>query len=317
MKKTLFLLTLVIFFFGSCSSSEESTNQPASVEQAAPVITTINQIVGQARIEPEGRIANLSAAVNGIVKSVLKQENEPVQKGDVIVVLEHDIEQAKLAQMQSRITKQAAKIDTYIADLVEISARVANKQKEYNRIAALFSKGAETQQHLDDVETELNVLNASHEKAKANLAMAKAERVEIMKEKDLAQAELNQYFIKSPAEGRLISMSAVPGNSVEPQVALAEFAPAGRLIARAEVDELFAHKINVGQIAMIRLVGAEESITTGKVIYTASALKRKSLFSEKAGDQEDRRVREVKIQLDDPKSLLINARVECVIKVNE
>lgn len=161
------------------------------------------------------------------------------------------------------------------------------------------------------------MLKASHGKAEANLSMAKAEQVEIMKEKDLAQAELNQRFIKSPGAGRLISMSAVPGTSVEPQVALAEFAPAGQLIARAEVDELFADKIKVGQSALIRQIGAQEHITTGKVIYAASALKRKSLFSEKAGDQEDRRVREVKIELDDPKSLLINARVECVIKISE
>lgn len=316
--KTTFIAstTLFVLLLSACSRPEEPAYQP-TIEEPTPVAAAIQQVVGQARIEPEGKVANLSAAVNGIIQSVLKQENETVQKGEVIVVLEHDIEQAKLAQRQSRIHIQAAKIKAYASELDEISVRVANKQKEYNRIAALFGKGAETQQRLDDTETEWNVLKASYEKAKANLSMAKAEQVEIMREKDLAQAELNQRFIKSPANGQLISMNAVPGNSVEPQVGLAEFAPAGKLIARAEVDELFADKIKVGQLALIRPVGAEENITTGIVIYAASALKRKSLFSEKAGDQEDRRVREVKIQLDDPKSLLINARVECVIKVSE
>ncbi len=316
MKKAFIVSTLLILL-SACSSPEESTDPSLAGEQSTQVAAVIQHVVGQARIEPEGRVANLSSAVSGIIQSVLKQENETVQKGDVIVVLDHDIEQTKVAQMLSRIDIQEAKIKVYAADVAEISVRVVNKEREYNRLTALFHNGAETQQRLDDIETELNVLKALHEKARASLSMTKAEQNEIMKTKDLAQAELNQRFIKSPGTGRLISMNAVSGNSVEPQATLAEFAPAGELIARAEVDELFADKIKVGQVAWIRLVGAEESLTTGKVIYAASALKRKSLFSEKAGDQEDRRVREVKIQLDDPKSLLINARVECVIKVSE
>jgi hypothetical protein len=44
-------------------------------------------------------------------------------------------------------------------------------------------------------------------------------------------------------------------------------------------------------------------------------LKKKSLFSEKSDDQEDRRVREIKIALINDSGLLINSKVECVIKL--
>jgi hypothetical protein len=44
-------------------------------------------------------------------------------------------------------------------------------------------------------------------------------------------------------------------------------------------------------------------------------LKKKSIFSEKSDDQEDRRVREIKISIKDASSLIINSKVECKIKL--
>ena len=51
-------------------------------------------------------------------------------------------------------------------------------------------------------------------------------------------------------------------------------------------------------------------------IFTASFLKKKSLFTDQAGEKEDRRVRQIKIGLDHPEQLLLNARVECVIDIS-
>ncbi len=95
----------------------------------------------------------------------------------------------------------------------------------------------------------------------------------------------------------------------------AEFAPEGRLIARCEVDELFASQVKEGQDADITFVGNSDVLSTGKVIRTTPYLKKKSLFSELAGDKEDRRVMEVWILLDKKSGLLYNSQVECIIKL--
>lgn len=289
---------------------------PAVEESLTTAPASASQVVGQARIEPEGKVANLAASVNGIVKNVFKQENDSVRSGDIIVALEHDVEQAKLSQSVSRLKVQMAKLKASESELEEYRVRVANKEKEFRRLQALLTKGSETQQRIDDAETELNVLKSTERKALANLEMARAELLELQQQRDLAQAELAQRFVRAPGSGRLISMNAVAGSALEPQTSFAEFAPDGRLIARAEVDELFANQVRVGQPVVVRLVGSGQTITSGTVVYAASSLKRKSLFSEKAGDQEDRRVREVKIRLEDTRSLLINSRVECVIQID-
>ena len=83
----------------------------------------------------------------------------------------------------------------------------------------------------------------------------------------------------------------------------------------ATVDELLANRVQPGQKAVVRAIGTDKVLAEGDVIYAAPLLKKKSLFAETAGEQEDRRVREVKILLHDPKNLLLNARVECEISL--
>jgi hypothetical protein len=51
------------------------------------------------------------------------------------------------------------------------------------------------------------------------------------------------------------------------------------------------------------------------VVLASPYLRKKSLFADKAGDLEDRRVREVRVQLDQPEKVLLGARVECVIEI--
>ncbi len=316
--KLLFTCLAATILLTSCSEEKKSDSSiPGVSATQTSSNVSVDHVIGLARIEPEGKIANLSSPVSGIVKRVLKQENDFVKQGEVLVELDHEIETARLAQVQSKIGTQRAKITSSEFDVNEFSARAANKQKEYNRLTALLSKGSETQQRVDDVETELNVLTTSLNRATANLELAKSELIEIQKEVALNEKQVEQRFIKAPANGRLLSVNAVAGNALDAQISFAEFVPEGKLIARGEIDELFANKVSIGQTARLRLIGRDETITEGKVIYTASSLKRKSLFSEKAGDQEDRRVREIKIELANPESLLINARVECVIQTKK
>jgi multidrug efflux pump subunit AcrA (membrane-fusion protein) len=320
--KTMRLLTLFFFplfvLLQSCgSSSDESTTQPPesakNVKSKDPL--TIDQVVAQARIEPEGKIAKLASPVDGIVVNIRKEENDHVLDGEVIVELDHQIESVKLAQAQAKLATQQAKVTMYRFELNEFEAKVKNKEKEFNRLINLLKSGSETQQRVDDMETDLSVLKSSLKKAEANLEVVTFQLAEIRSEVELTQRQLDQRYLKAPAKGQLISMNAVIGASIDTQSPFAEFIPTGKIIARAEVDELFATKIKVGQKVVVRLVGREEELTTGIVFYVAPTLKKKSLFSEKAGDQEDRRVREIKIELAQEDKLLINSRIECVIKI--
>jgi hypothetical protein len=61
--------------------------------------------------------------------------------------------------------------------------------------------------------------------------------------------------------------------------------------------------------------GTRELLSTGKIVYCSPYLSKKSIFSDKADNLEDRRVREVRVIVDKPGSVLIGSRVECIIKL--
>ena len=87
------------------------------------------------------------------------------------------------------------------------------------------------------------------------------------------------------------------------------------MTVRTEVDELFAGRLRQGLDADIRFVGSDSVAARGKVIFLSPYLKKKSLFSQKANDQEDRLVREVRIKLEGENGLILNSKVESVIKL--
>ena len=121
--------------------------------------------------------------------------------------------------------------------------------------------------------------------------------------------------MRSPYDGILLELKIEKGNAVNQFETFAEVAPSGPMTVRTEVDELFAARLREGLDADIRFVGSDSVVAKGKVIFVSQYLKKKSLFSQKANEQEDRLVREAIIKLEGENGLLLNSKVESVIKL--
>ncbi|HSY62439.1 MAG TPA: HlyD family efflux transporter periplasmic adaptor subunit, partial [Cytophaga sp.] len=120
---------------------------------------------------------------------------------------------------------------------------------------------------------------------------------------------------KAPLDGKILSVDTKLGATVSTSTNLSDFAPEGPVMAITEIDELFADQIKIGQPAYVRAQGDTVVLAKGKVILAAPYLRKKSLFSDKVDNLEDRRVREVRVQLDSTETLLIGSRVECIIEL--
>jgi multidrug resistance efflux pump len=127
--------------------------------------------------------------------------------------------------------------------------------------------------------------------------------------------EANKKVFRAPFSGIILDRTVNQGESVSQFASYAEVAPQGKLLIRAEVDEMFSNSIKIGDAVEIVNIGSSNVIAKGQISSMAPYLKKKSLFSEKADDQEDRRVREIRISVVDDKNLVINAKIECNIKL--
>jgi multidrug resistance efflux pump len=245
----------------------------------------------------------------------VRRDGDSVHAGDALVVLDDATERLAVAQITQRITTQATQVTLDAANVSETEARLANKRRYATTTAQLEQTGAATKQNVDDAETEIRTLEATLTRYRAAVDVSKERLKELQAERALALHEQDLRVFRAPTDGVVLDMALQVGTSVNQYQSYAQFAPRGENIVRCEVDELFADRVATGQNVEIRLIGNQDVVAKGVIQSVSPYLRKKSLFSEKSNDQEDRRVREVVIRVNTTAALLINAKVECFIKL--
>jgi HlyD family secretion protein len=309
--RSISLTILLALLLVNCNTKKNDETAPVSNR---PV--DITQVVGVGKIEPENEIMQLSAEVAGTVQKIYKNENDSVHAGDILVELKHTIEDANIAQLKSTVATQAAEIKVDADAIKESQIRYTNAALELQRLQSLLAKGAETRQVVDNAITDMQSFQANIKKLQAAVVVSKLKWTESKTQVATAEAQLQQKFIRAPVSGILLELNIQAGNYIDSKQIFAQIQPRGRIIAVCEIDELFADKIKVGQNAVIRNFGALDTLSTGKVYFASAFLKKKSLFTDQAGEKEDRRVREIKILLDNPGNILLNSRIESVVFIS-
>ena len=311
--KQLFYCCIVLLALAGCSGSpndKTTTNTPPKASVA------ITQVVGIGKIVPERDIIQLSSPVNGIVEHIYKKENDSVSAGETVLELQRAVESAQVNQLSSEVNTQYDQIKADNAAVEEYQAKYNNSVLELQRLQRLLAKGAETQQAVDDANTSLKGFQSNLSRSQANAQVSKSKLTETKAALEVSRQQLDQKIIKSPVKGKILEISTLVGSAVNTQTPFVQISPQGKTIADCEIDELFADKISNGQRAWVRNTGSLDTLAKGTVYFTSGFLKKKSLFTDQAGEKEDRRVREIKIVLDKPEKLLLNARVECVIDIS-
>ncbi|TAE24983.1 MAG: HlyD family efflux transporter periplasmic adaptor subunit [Cytophagales bacterium] len=314
--RAIFLLINLVFLT-ACSGD----NEQKAAEQAADSVRTVqtpkqvNEVVGVAVIEPAARISQLSAETGGLVRTVNVEIGQQVRKGQVLLTMDNAVETAQLRQANVKIKTQQDAIETARQNLQTLRVQLQKADADLKRNETLFAGKALTQQDLDDSRYTSQNLQQQIRASEAQVRQAEGQIGSLRADIQYAGTVAGLKTVKAPANGTILSLDAKVGQYLSNNQSIGEFAPAGPLVAVTEVDELFALRVKVGQRAYVRPQGSDERLTTGTVVLASPYLRKKSLFSDNAQNLEDRRVREVRVQLDNPGQVIIGARVECVINV--
>lgn len=317
--KHLVFLIMAFCLISGCSSKdipdEKTIGSPNQSSKINSQQTEPKEIVGIGKVEPENEIIKLAATSGGIINEIYKKDGEKIMQGEPLLKLDDDIEQLRIAQFKNQVITQQTQMEFEKAALQEIEVTYANKKQKLTSIRNLVKKGAEAIQNSDDLETEVKTLEMNLAKSKISIRLAQNRLNELLAQLKLFEAEATKKTLRSPYTGILLEMLMNKGAAINQFENYANMAPEGKNIIRAEVDELFCTKLRDGQSVDIRYIGSEQNITSGRIVFLSPYLKKKSLFSEKANDQEDRRVREIRITFQEKPELIINSKVECVIKL--
>lgn len=163
-------------------------------------------------IEPS-RIVNLSTAVEGVLQEIRVERGDAVKKGQVVAVLQSDVE---------RVTVKLAKLR---ADMnAQVNARkvqLDSAQRKLDRSVELVAKNFVSSETLDEIRTDLEVARLNYEDAVATKQLAHTELAR-------AKAQYELRVIASPIDGVVTERLLSEG----------EFAQAQKILTIARIDPL-------------------------------------------------------------------------------
>ena len=187
-------------------------------------------------VEPERR-ADLRAEISAVVLQVLKENGEPVKKGDLLVRLDDTSIRDSLqsAQESSRAAAQA----------------LDQTQRTYTRVKTLQAEGMSSQQALDDAEVRRNSAQSDRVAADARTASARQ--------------QLTRTEVRAPFDGVVSDRKVSAGDTAAIGKELLKVIDPASMRFEGLVSADRMGDIKVGQAVQFRINGFDKGDFAGKV----------------------------------------------------
>lgn len=198
----------------------------------------IRQVTPTGRLEARVTV-EVGAQVSGRIKTIEVDYNDHVKEGQVLARIDPDT-------MEAQVDQQSASRRVAVTSLQQAKIELADAERRLTRIEALFAKGYETQENLDNARSSVELARARVSSSGAQVSLQRAgER--------LAKTNLDYTTIRSPIDGVVISRNVSEGQTVAAAFQtpvlflLAEDLKQMRLMAA--IDEADIGQVDAGQHA--------------------------------------------------------------------
>ncbi|WP_268800691.1 HlyD family secretion protein [Pseudomonas huanghezhanensis] len=248
----------------------------------------------------QGEITRLSSQLGARVDEVLVQDNQHVEKGQLLVRLEPDdfrlaveraqatlaTREAERLQAQSKLTQQSSLIASSDAQVQANQATLGRTQLDLSRLQALRKPGfvseaqvitmtadnhiarsqvTKAQADAQGQRQQVNALSAELKRLDAQIATARA---------DLAQAQINEQRtqIRSPISGLIGQRAARNGQYVQAGAYLLSIVPDEDIWVQANFKETQIGRMHIGQPAELKFDSFPDTPIQGRIdsLFAAS-----------------------------------------------
>ena len=301
--------------FGGTKPAEQTG---AGAESVTPYVAAAPAVV-----EPSTQLVSLRSERRGRIEAVLKRANDPIVRGETLVLLDEAIPQALVEQRRADLALAKANLTELEAwDRPEVrakakagvdsaEARLERAESELKRVQSLYADTAAPSAELDRAIEEKKLSAAALEEARqtqkmseagptpTEIGVAQARVAQAEAVLRLAETELDLCTITSPLDGHVIYRHQEPGEVVDPEVAvpILSLGNLDEVRLRAEVDEADIERVRLGQLVIATAEAYGDRKFTGRVVHLEPTMGRKTIRTERTTEQQDAKVREVLIEL--------------------
>ena len=249
MKKYIHIIATITLaaFLTSCGGDKKET----AMNDQTPVLVKVSSVQGDSNtpfLTASGKIqavnsANLSTRMMGFVDKIYVNVGDKVSKDQMLLSINNDDLQAKLAQVNASIT--------------EATAAYNNAKKDYERFQNLFAENSASQKEMDD-------MTAHFEIAKARLETANQMKNEV-------NAQFAYVNIRAPFSGIVTNKFIEAGDMANPGMPLIAVEAPGEFEVMAMVPETEISQVKKGEKVDVTVKSLDRSVTGSVTEVSISA----------------------------------------------
>nr|WP_068888631.1 HlyD family secretion protein [Pedobacter panaciterrae] len=194
-------------------------------------------------------LSPINAKVGGYISKIYYKDNQQVQKGDTLAVIEldeyglkRDAASAELRSSQAKLPILAANQKTQIKSIEVIRAQLAGgkaklnqQQREFYRYKNLLADESTTEQKFENVSTSLAIMQSDYDQTKASLQVAESKLNDLDAQRNAIEAEvkikeallqrqeldIKYTVITAPFDGHIGKKTIQEGQLIQPGQTLA------------------------------------------------------------------------------------------------
>ncbi len=264
---TLFLLTTILF---SCSNGNGDFDATGTFESEEVIVST----------EAMGKLLQFDVEEGMILK-----QNQVVGLVDTTQLY------LKKKQLESTIRSVLSKQPDIPTQLAAIQEQIATAKREKIRIENLVKSDAATTKQLDDIYSQLDVLNKQYDATKSSLTITKqgirSETLPLIAQVEQIQDQIDKSIIKNPIDGTVLTRYAKQNEITSNGKALYKIADLSEMILRAYIngDQLGQVKLDQKVRVFVDKGDGEQKELEGEIYWVSS----KAEFTPKTIQTKDER----------------------------
>jgi HlyD family secretion protein len=223
------------------------------------------------------------------------EEGMHLEQNQIVGIVDTIQLHLKKKQLLSSITAVLSKQPDISAQLAALQEQIKTAEVEKKRIESLVeslvSSNAATTKQLDDINSQLEVLNKQYIATKSSLTITKqglqSETLPLVAQVEQIQDQINKSIIKNPVDGTVLTRYAKPDEITSTGKALYKIANLSDMTLRAYVDGDQLGQIKLGQKVKVYVDKGEgvQKEMSGEIYWVSS----KAEFTPKTIQTKDER----------------------------
>lgn len=245
------IIALALLILGACKNGEKKSDAYGNFEAVETIVSS----------ETAGKLLSMEV-----------KQGDQLEAGKLIAQIDTTEIILKKLQTEAQLVASETKRQNVTAQINVLKEQKKNVQTTQQRISKMFADKAATQQQMDDINGQLNVLDKQVSATNTQFQLIASEMEVIKRQLDLFNEQLTRCQIKSPAKGTVLETYLETGELATPAKPVLKMADLSNLELKVYVSGAQLPNVKLGnEVKVLIDSGAKEMQSfSGKISWISS-----------------------------------------------